>query len=127
MATRSVIALVRNDLGETLVLERPANDRFFGGWCLPGGKVDPGETDEAALARELLEETGLILVSCRHIDTRTSHSPRDGRIYHIGCYEAEVRGEVSLSYEHQRWTYASPKLARSLPLAGPVTTSLLIP
>jgi 8-oxo-dGTP pyrophosphatase MutT (NUDIX family) len=29
-------------------------------WCTPGGAVDPGESDEAAARRELLEETGIV-------------------------------------------------------------------
>ncbi|NQV89916.1 NUDIX hydrolase [Candidatus Uhrbacteria bacterium] len=126
MTIRSVVALVRNDLGEVLLLKRRANDRSFTGWCLPGGKVDPGETNETALARELLEETRLVLVECRHLSTHRSISSRNGNLYEIDCYEVTVSGKIGLSHEHDQWVYASYELACTIPLAGSVTTSLLL-
>lgn len=45
--------------GRVLVAERPAGRDMAGLWEFPGGKVEPGETPEAALVRELDEELGL--------------------------------------------------------------------
>ncbi len=50
-------ALVRD--GHVLVARRGPTMRHAGRWELPGGKVEPGEDDAAALARELHEELGL--------------------------------------------------------------------
>src|SRR2546421_1554036 len=44
--------------GQILVLKR-AGGEATGGWYLPGGAVDPGETVEDGARRELLEESGL--------------------------------------------------------------------
>ena len=51
-------ALVDAD-GRVLVQQRPPGKPMAGLWEFPGGKIDPGETPEAALARELDEELGI--------------------------------------------------------------------
>lgn len=51
-------ALVDRD-GRVLVQQRPAGKPMAGLWEFPGGKVEPGETPEAALVRELAEELGI--------------------------------------------------------------------
>ncbi|UXM93742.1 (deoxy)nucleoside triphosphate pyrophosphohydrolase [Paenarthrobacter sp. JL.01a] len=45
--------------GRLLVARRTAPPQFAGMWEFPGGKVEPGETPEAALHRELAEELGI--------------------------------------------------------------------
>ena len=52
------VALVDAD-GRVLVQQRPAGRAMAGLWEFPGGKIDPGETPEAALVRELREELGI--------------------------------------------------------------------
>ncbi len=44
--------------GRLLLVQR-RNDPGAGLWSVPGGRVEPGETDEQALIREMAEETGL--------------------------------------------------------------------
>ena len=47
--------------GRVLIAQRPAHKQFGGLWEFPGGKVEPGESPEAALARELKEELDVIV------------------------------------------------------------------
>ena len=51
-------ALVHDDDGRLLVVQR-GHDPGKGRWSVPGGRVEPGETDAVAVEREVLEETGL--------------------------------------------------------------------
>jgi 8-oxo-dGTP pyrophosphatase MutT (NUDIX family) len=53
----AVNAIIRNDAGDVL-LQRATID---GMWCIPGGGIDPGEHPAEAAAREILEETGLVI------------------------------------------------------------------
>ena len=55
---RCVGGIVFDDQGRLLLIRR-ANDPGKGLWSLPGGRVEPGETDFEAVIRELREETGL--------------------------------------------------------------------
>jgi len=48
-----------NEKGEVLVAQRPEGKRLAGKWEFPGGKVEAGETPEAAMVRELHEELGI--------------------------------------------------------------------
>lgn len=56
----AAIALI-NGRGQVLMAERPAGKAFAGYWELPGGKIEPGETPEQALAREIYEEVHLTI------------------------------------------------------------------
>ncbi len=58
---RVVVAVCRNELGEVLLAQRAAKAHLGGTWEFPGGKVEAGESDGAALVRELYEEIGLDL------------------------------------------------------------------
>ncbi|MFV9635330.1 MULTISPECIES: (deoxy)nucleoside triphosphate pyrophosphohydrolase [Mycobacterium] len=59
MSEQIVVAGALIDAGVLLVAQRERPPELAGLWELPGGKVSAGETDEAALARELHEELGV--------------------------------------------------------------------
>ena len=63
----SAVALVDAD-GRVLLAQRPEGKPMAGLWEFPGGKVDPGETPETALIRELAEELGIDKRHRRHQD-----------------------------------------------------------
>ncbi|MCB2149942.1 MAG: (deoxy)nucleoside triphosphate pyrophosphohydrolase [Rhodobacteraceae bacterium] len=54
----SAVALIDVD-GRVLLAQRPEGKSLAGLWEFPGGKVEPGESPEAALIRELHEELGI--------------------------------------------------------------------
>ncbi len=53
-------AMIDGD-GRVLVQQRPPGTAMAGLWEFPGGKIEPGETPEAALVRELDEELGIVV------------------------------------------------------------------
>lgn len=62
-AAVAVVVLPGKEEGAAILLTRRAAGlkRHGGQWALPGGRLDPGETPEAAALRELEEEVGLVL------------------------------------------------------------------
>jgi 8-oxo-dGTP diphosphatase len=77
MVLVAAVALVDTD-GRVLLAQRPPGKSMAGLWEFPGGKVEPGETPEAALIRELAEELGIdVQASCLAPFTFASHAYDD--------------------------------------------------
>ena len=73
----SAVALIDKD-GRVLIAQRPEGKSMAGLWEFPGGKIEPNETPEAALVRELNEELGIeTWDSCLAPLTFASHSYDD--------------------------------------------------
>jgi 8-oxo-dGTP diphosphatase len=85
LLTRCVGGITFDRAGRLLVIRR-ARDPGRGLWSLPGGRVEPGETDHQAVIREMLEETGL-----RVVPTTLAGMVVRGR-YEIYDYLCEVHG-----------------------------------
>ncbi|HEY7593977.1 MAG TPA: NUDIX domain-containing protein [Actinophytocola sp.] len=86
---RCVGAVVHDTAGRLLLIKR-GHAPGRGLWSLPGGRVEAGETDEQAVARELLEETGLTIRA--GVLVGRVERPAPGGVYEIFDYAAEVVG-----------------------------------
>ena len=96
-------ALIRNGEARVLMLERIGSKT----WAFPGGRLDKGESWDAAFVREVLEETGFAVVSMRPFATNTISDPYPKyRVY----FDTVVRStdDSRLSPEHSdfRWISA---------------------
>jgi 8-oxo-dGTP diphosphatase len=66
-------ALIRD--GQVLIARRPPGKHMAGAWEFPGGKIAAGESEAAALARELREEIGIEARSSHHVMNLTHDYP----------------------------------------------------
>jgi len=112
MPTRVLAAVVTRD-DRLLVGRRPADKRHGGLWEFPGGKVEPGEDDHAAMARELREELAVTLM--RLGDVRFVRHD-DGSPFEIVFRDVSIQGEpVALEHAAIGW-FTAAELA-AMPLA----------
>jgi 8-oxo-dGTP diphosphatase len=95
-------AIVRE--GSVLVARRTAPAALAGKWELPGGKVQPGETQQAALRREIAEELGLVLTVGERIGDPLELP--DGAI--LRCYAAVTDGAAPTLAEHDELRWVVP-------------------
>jgi len=86
-----VVAAVIEQDGRFLVARRLKGTHLAGCWEFPGGKVHHGETQEAALRREITEELSTGIEKARKIFD-TAHVYPD-RIVELHFYRAELTGE----------------------------------
>jgi 8-oxo-dGTP diphosphatase len=111
----SAVALIDPD-GRVLLAQRPPGKSLAGLWEFPGGKVEPGESPEAALIRELKEELGLdTFASCLAPLTFASYAYPD---FHLlmplfACrkWQGIVRG-----VEGQNLAWVRPNDLRNYPM-----------
>ena len=101
--TLVVAAAIFDDSGRVLIAERPAGKHMAGRWEFPGGKVAPGESEEAALARELEEELGIEVTEARPM-MRLTHRYPDREVelsmWVVGRYRGEPR---ALDGQRLKW------------------------
>ena len=103
----AAVALVDAD-GRVLLAERPEGKHLAGMWEFPGGKVQPGETPEAALIRELAEELGIdVQASCLAPFTFASYAYPDFHLLMPLYVCRKWRGIVS-PQEGQRLKWVRP-------------------
>jgi 8-oxo-dGTP diphosphatase len=81
---RCVGAVVFDDAGRVLLIRR-TTEPGRGRWSIPGGRVEPGETDRHAVIREVAEETGLKIKVIRWIG-RVQRGAPGGAIFEIHDY-----------------------------------------
>ncbi|MGB3875203.1 MAG: (deoxy)nucleoside triphosphate pyrophosphohydrolase [Shinella zoogloeoides] len=117
-------ALVDAD-GRTLLAQRPEGKQLAGLWEFPGGKVEPGETPEETLIRELDEELGIATkIPCLAPLTFASHTYDDFHLlmplYVCRRFEGTARGR-----EGQAIKWVRPKALRDYPM--PPADEPLIP
>lgn len=87
MATEVVAALIRRD-GRILICQRPPRQSHPLKWEFVGGKIEPGETPEQALARECREELG-IEVQVGGLFMEVTHDYPDKTV-HLRLYESTI-------------------------------------
>ena len=109
--TRYALNLLQNAAGELLLLKRAENARLGPGlWGLPAGKIEAGETAEAAALREMGEEIG----PGHEVELLRYLGPlRDtyyGGIYEIHLFHRRWRaGSVVLNHEHSEFAWVGPE------------------
>jgi 8-oxo-dGTP diphosphatase len=97
-----VAALVRRG-GQILICRRPPGGALGGQWEFPGGKVEPGESPEEALARELREELG-VDAQIGPLVFEHTHAYAPDRVAHLLFYEAMLEGAPkALEHDEIRW------------------------
>ena len=114
----SAVALIDPD-GRVLLAERPAGKSMAGLWEFPGGKIEAGETPEAALIRELYEELGIeTWASCLAPLTFASHSYEDFHLL-MPVFACRKWDGIVSPKEGQKlaWVYAKDLKSYPMPAA----------
>jgi 8-oxo-dGTP diphosphatase len=117
-------AIIRDAAGRLLLIKR-GHDPEAGRWSLPGGRVEPGESDTQALVREMREETGLIVQPGPLVGAVERPGP-GGSVLEIRDYAATVTGGTLAAGDDAvdaRWVAAADvaRLALTTGLADALT------
>ena len=82
--------------GKILIAKRSSDGLLPGKWEFPGGKIEPGESPEDCLTRELMEELG-ISVNIHSFFAETLHDYETGTVRLLGYEVVWIDGEIVTS------------------------------
>ncbi len=111
----SAVALIDGD-GRVLLTQRPEGKSMSGLWEFPGGKIEQGETPQAALVRELQEELGIeTWNSCLAPLTFASHDYPDFHLL-MPVFACRKWNGIAHGAEGQNLAWVKPNLLRDYPM-----------
>lgn len=122
----AVKAFIRNDKGEILILKE--DDEYSDGtnpekWLIPGGRIEPGESYDKALKREIKEESDLEIEIEGPFTVGEWRPKIRGKKFQIVAVFfkcSKSSGKVTLSEEHSDYKWINPKNPPSLNFVGKV-------
>ncbi|MCS6782256.1 MAG: A/G-specific adenine glycosylase [Gloeomargarita sp. SKYG98] len=115
------VAVIWNDQGQVLIDQRPPTGLLANLWEFPGGKVEPGETVEACIRREIQEELGLDIEVGPHLVT-VEHAYTHLRVtlvvhhcrYGGGTPQLRACQAIAWVYPHELERYPFPQANRRI-------------
>jgi 8-oxo-dGTP diphosphatase len=117
-------AVIKDDAGLVLLILR-GHDPGKGLWSIPGGRIEPAETGEEAVVREVREETGLE-VACGQLLGSVERSGHGGDVIVITDYLAVVvGGELAAGDDAADARWFTPDELVALDVGGELTPGLL--
>jgi 8-oxo-dGTP diphosphatase len=125
---RVVAAILKDSVGRVLINQRPEGKPWAGYWEFPGGKIEIGETPQAALNRELHEELGVEVLDAGpwiHLSHDYPEQHVDLQVWRVRSYRGEPRARESQSLS---WV-AEHELSgwNLLPADAPIVTAIRLP
>ena len=110
--------IIKNTRSEVLILRRAESEYATGSWCLPGGKVEYGDTVEQSAAHELQEETSLVCNSLRFLFYQDSLPLKPGGMHCVNLYfECAVSGNIVLNQESSHFAWIGPSDLKNYEIA----------
>ncbi len=102
-----VAAVIKDDSGKILITQRNLKKSQGGLWEFPGGKIEPNETKEQAIVREIKEELTIDINVKNYIDEKIFTYPeKDINLIALEC--SIINGNIELlEHEDYRWVSSS--------------------
>lgn len=113
-----VVGIIRSEKGAIFITQRGERSHLAGLWEFPGGKIEPNETPEQALSRELAEEVDIRVRSASFLKTIYHQYSDREIILHVYLVEDWDGQPFGKEGQHSRWVPQSQLNADDFPAAN---------